>query len=292
MQDNKNILVTGANGQLGCTFRDIAPQYPGFNFTFVSKEELPVENIQEVEAFFQSHQFEYCINCAAYTAVDKAETEEEMAYLVNAQAVGNLATVCKKAHTQLIHISTDYVFDGKATQPIKESDTTDPINVYGASKLKGEQLCLQNNPSAIIIRTSWLYAVQGHNFVKTMLRLMKEKESMNVVNDQVGIPTNAEDLAKAIMEIVSKLSINNCQLSIVNFSNSGEPTSWYNFAVAIKEVSGSNCIINGIATSQYPTPAKRPAYSVLDTTLIKEVFKMEIPHWKESLERTIKQLTA
>ncbi len=291
MENKQTILVTGANGQLATSLANIAFEYPQFNFLFANKNELPINDFIAVANFFNKHKIDVCINCAAYTAVDKAETEIEKAYLINADAVGNLAAECKKHQTKLIHISTDYVFDGTATQPINERETTNPISVYGASKLKGEQLCLQNNPHAIIIRTSWVYGVHGNNFVKTMLRLMSERESINVVDDQIGIPTNTEDLAKSIIQIVKQFSTFNFQLSTFNYSNSGSPISWYQFALAVKEISKSNCLVNPIPTSQYPTPAKRPVYSVLNTTLIQQIFNVDTPNWKESLEKTILALT-
>ena len=286
MKDNlQTILVTGVNGQLGNELQVIAPEYAGFKFLFVTKEELPIENNEAVSNYFKAHNIDYCINCAAYTAVDKAEVEKENAFLINATAVGNLAEVCKVQNVQLIHISTDYVFDGTAKQRYKETDKTNPVSIYGKSKLKGEELALQNNPSTIIIRTSWLYASFKNNFVKTMLRLMKEKESINVVNDQYGCPTYAADLALAIMQIiVSNKSKQN--RGIYHYTNAGT-TNWYAFAVAIKKITGSNCAVNPITTAQYPTAAARPVYSVLDTTKITSTFAVAIPNWEKSLERCL-----
>ena len=292
MAEEKTILITGANGQLGKEFRVLAAQYPQYNFLFAGKDDLAIENTDAVKKYFTENVIDFCINCAAYTAVDKAETEQESAFLINAAAVGNLAAVCETFKTQLIHISTDYVFDGTAQQPYKETDPTNPVSVYGKSKLQGEQLALQNNPSVIIIRTSWVFSSFGNNFVKTMLRLMKERESINVVNDQLGCPTYAGDLAECIMEIIKKYSMfpqgpaGNVQYSIFNFCNAGA-ISWYQFALAIKELSGSTCIVNPIPSSQYPTPAKRPQYSVLDTTKIKDTFVVTIPGWKESLKKCL-----
>jgi dTDP-4-dehydrorhamnose reductase len=283
---SKTILITGANGQVGREFRVLAAKYPQYNFLFAGREELAIEDFDAVEKYFADNKINFCVNCAAYTAVDKAETEKDNAFLINATAAGNLAAVCTAYNTQLIHISTDYVFDGSGTQPYRESDTTNPLGVYGQSKLKGEELVLQNNAAAIIIRTSWVYSSFGNNFVKTMLRLMKERESINVVNDQLGCPTYAADLAVVIMEIINKYSTLNIEYSIFNYCNAGI-ISWYNFAVAIKELTNSNCIINPIPTSQYPTPAKRPQYSVLDTALIKNVFGVTIPEWKESLKKCL-----
>jgi len=286
MAANKIILVTGANGQLGKEFRALATLYTQYTFLFAGKEDLAVDDFDPVKNYFTANAINYCINCAAYTAVDKAETEKENPFLINATAVANLAAVCEQLNIQLIHISTDYVFDGTNRQPYKETDATNPINIYGQSKLKGEELALQNNPSAIIIRTSWLFSSFGNNFVKMMLRLMKERESINVVDDQLGCPTYAADLANAILAIMEKNSKLIANGQVFNYCNEGV-ISWYQFALAIKELIGSNCIVNPIPTSEYPTPAKRPQYSVLDTALIKNTFEISIPGWKESLEKCL-----
>lgn len=261
----------------------MAANYPAYNFLFVTKEELPIDDTAALIKYFETHRIDACVNCAAYTAVDKAESEKEKAFAINGEAVGTLAAICKKANALFIHISTDYVFDGTGSAPYKEDHPVHPMSVYGASKLKGEELAMQNNPAAVIIRTSWVYSSFGNNFVKTMLRLMKERESINVVNDQQGCPTYAADLASAIMDIVSGI---NAAPGIYNFSNHGILT-WYQFAVAIKELTGSRCTINPIPTAQYPTPAKRPAYSVLDTTKIRETFNVVIPEWKDSLVKCL-----
>jgi dTDP-4-dehydrorhamnose reductase len=285
------ILVTGANGQVGSEFRVLSKTYPQYNFLFAAKDELSIDDIDSVKKYFDTNNIQYCVNCAAYTAVDKAETEEEKAFLINADAVGNLAAICKIKGAQFIHISTDYVFDGSATSPYLESSNVHPLGVYGTSKLKGEQLAVENNPDTIIIRTSWVYSSFGNNFVKTMLRLMKDRESIGVVNDQYGCPTYAADLANAIMQIIStnhQSAISNQQL-IYNYSNSGI-INWYQFAVAIKELTNSKCIVNSIPGSQYPTPAKRPQYSVLDTTKIRETFAIAIPDWKDSLVKCLELL--
>ncbi|MBP9098283.1 MAG: dTDP-4-dehydrorhamnose reductase [Ferruginibacter sp.] len=265
-------------------FRSLADQYPRFRFLFVTKEQLPINDTAAIDHYFSSNNIDYCINCAAYTAVDKAETENETAFEINGYAAGSLAAICKKQHTTFIHFSTDYVFNGEAKVPYKETDETDPVNSYGASKLLGEQEALKNNPATIIIRTSWVYSSFGKNFVKTMLRLMNEKESISVVSDQLGCPTYANDLAAAVMEIISK---NDKPMpGIYNYCNNGV-ISWYEFALAIKDISGSACKVNPINTEQYPTPAKRPAYSVLDTTKITVTFHLNIPYWKDSLEKCI-----
>lgn len=279
----KTILVTGANGQLGKEMQVLAANYPAYNFLFVTKEELPIDDRTAITKYFETHRIDVCVNCAAYTAVDKAESEKEKAFAINGDGVGTLAALCRNANALFIHISTDYVFDGNGTAPYKEDHPVHPVSIYGASKLKGEQEAMQNNPATIIIRTSWVYSSFGNNFVKTMLRLMKERDSINVVDDQQGCPTYAADLASAIMDIVSGI---NAAPGIYNFSNQGIIT-WYQFAVAIQELSGSKCVVNPIPSAQYPTPAKRPAYSVLDTTKIRETFNVAIPEWKESLEKCV-----
>lgn len=280
------ILVTGANGQLGSELRQLSLKYPTYNFLFTSKEELAIENTDSLHKFFEKQQINYCINCAAYTAVDKAETETEKAFLINADAAGFLASTCSDHQTKLIHISTDYVYDGTSKQALKEEDAVAPLNVYGWSKLKGEELVLNHNSSALIIRTSWVYSVYGNNFVKTMLRLFKEKESISVVNDQYGCPTYAADLAQIIMHFIEGMENNNQYNGIVNYSNSGV-TTWFDFAMAIKEFVNSSCNIFPVPASQYPTPAKRPQYSVLDTSKIKKMLNIDIPSWKESLHKCL-----
>ena len=286
----KTILVTGSGGQLGMEIWKLSDQYPSYKFLFTTKDDLPIDNFDLVKNFFEQQQIDHCINCAAYTAVDKAESEKEKAFLINADAAGNLATICKAHQAQFIHISTDYVFDGTSSIPYKEDDKISPINVYGASKLRGEELVLNHNPSAVIIRTSWVYSSFGNNFVKTMLRLMKEKESINVVSDQFGSPTYAADIAGVIMTIVNNEEDDHSHQGIFNYCNEGI-TTWYEFAKAIKKYSKTKCTINPLASSQYPTPAKRPHYSVLDTAKIKETFGIVIPKWKESLEKCLSFLT-
>ena len=285
------ILVTGSNGQLGKELKQIAANYSQFNFVFASREDLKLHHFGLVENFFIATKPQYCINCAAYTAVDKAESEQDMAMLVNGEAVAHLAAICKKYQTKFIQISTDYVFDGESETPFKEDDATGPINTYGKSKLLGEQLCIKENTDAIIIRTAWVYSSFGHNFVKTMMRLMNERNELNVVSDQIGSPTYAADLANAILTI-----INNCQLSIVNwvpgiyhYSNEGK-ISWFEFALAIKELTGSKAIVHPILTAGYPTPARRPKFSLLNKDRIRTVYQLEIPAWKDSLVNCIQQL--
>lgn len=284
------ILITGANGQLGKEFRAIENAYPGYRFMFTGREELDINDDIAVRRFFTDHNITVCVNCAAYTAVDKAETDEASATQTNTIAPGILASAAKAHSAAFIHISTDYVFDGTSTSPYKETDTVNPINVYGATKQKGEQLVMDANPAAIIIRTSWVYSAYGNNFVKTMLRLMRERESVNVVSDQVGSPTYAADLAMAIMQIISSGNTGKPGANgVFHFSNTGV-ISWYDFAVAIRDLSRSKCLVNPIPAEQYPTPAKRPAYSVMDTTKIRSVFGLDIPEWKDGLQRCLQLL--
>ena len=284
---DKRILITGANGQLGQEFRALEKKYNQFQFLFVGKDELAIQDHFLLKKFFKKNNPTYCINCAAYTAVDKAETEKELATLINGDAPGYLAEACDEFGTKFIHISTDYVFDGTSAIPYKETDETNPVNQYGTSKLIGEQRVLENIADAVIIRTAWVYSEYGNNFVKTMMRLMNERENLNVVSDQKGSPTYAADLADAIMQIISKEKI---IPGIYHYSNEGV-ISWYEFAVAIKDLIGSNCKINPIPTTQYPTPAKRPAFSLLDKTKIKSTFQLEIPDWKSSLKKCVVRLT-
>lgn len=286
MKPITTILVTGANGQLGKEIQVAAAAYPQFNFLFAGKEELSIDKKESIDNYFNLHNIDFCINCAAYTAVDKAETEKELAFAINAEAVGHLAVACKAADAGFIHISTDYVFDGTGTAPYKSTDLTNPVSVYGKSKLLGEELALANHPDAIIIRTSWVFSSFANNFVKTILRLMKERDSINVVSDQFGCPTYAADLAQAILQIIQQYPVADMPQQIFNYSNQGV-ISWYDFAVAIKELTNSKCIVTPIPTSQYPTPAKRPHYSVLDTSAIKNTFQLQIPNWKTSLQKCL-----
>lgn len=285
------IVVTGANGQVGQELRVLAASYPAFEFIFTSHDTMPVNDEAAVQKVFAAHKPVYCINCAAYTAVDKAESEQDLAYQVNAEGTRILAAACKANNTRFIHISTDYVFNGRSPAPYTEDAPTEPVNLYGASKLKGEQLCLQNDPEAIIIRTAWVYSSFGKNFVKTMMKLMQDRPTLNVVSDQVGAPTYAADLAKCMMEIVAghQAGKNNWVPGIYHYSNQGR-ISWYEFAVAIKELTGSACAVNPIPSEQYPTPAKRPAFSLLDTNKIQKTFHCTIPEWKDSLQKCIKLL--
>jgi len=290
-QTSSTILVTGANGQLGREVQTLSKQFPSYRFLFTSKADLPINDTSLLKSFFAKNHIDFCINCAAYTAVDKAESEREKAFEINANAVGELAKICKEHQVKLIHISTDYVYNGSVERPLKESDAVGPINVYGASKLKGEELALAANPSTIIIRTSWVYSSFGNNFVKTMLRLLTEKEEINVINDQHGSPTYAADLADVIMKIIQKMENGETFSGIVNYSNNGV-TSWYDFAREIKSLIKSGCKINPIPTSEYKTAAQRPLYSVLDTSKIRKWLQLDIPSWKDSLQKCITILKA
>jgi dTDP-4-dehydrorhamnose reductase len=278
------ILVTGANGQLGRELQTLAPAFPQLEFLFFDRATLSIADPDAINTFFARERPAYCINCAAYTAVDKAETEKESAFLINGDAVGYLAAASHDNDTRLIHISTDYVFDGNSAIPLKEGDPTGPVNVYGASKLEGERQALQNHPDGtLIIRTAWVYSEFGNNFVRTMIRLMKERPSINVVSDQVGSPTYAADLAAAILHIISAPSF---IPGIYNYSNEGR-ISWYEFALAIRDLIGSTCEVHPIPTTQYPTPAKRPRFSLLDKGLIRATYHLAIPEWQPSLAKCI-----
>jgi dTDP-4-dehydrorhamnose reductase len=296
MNAKPKILVTGANGQLGKELKDISILYPQFDFIFLSRTDLPIHHFELVRTYFKTLHPDYCINCAAYTAVDRAEKEKDLAFQVNGEAVGVLAAICNEHNTKLIHISTDYVFDGTSNVPYKEDSPTNPQSVYGASKLEGEKQSIKFNPDTIIIRTSWVYSFYGKNFVKTMMRLMKEKNEINVVDDQVGSPTYAADLAEAIMLIIVNCHPDNYRESILNwvpgiynFSNVGN-ISWYEFANAINEITGRSATIKPISTSEYPTAAKRPAYSVLSNSKIQKTFNLILKNWKTSLKSCIDKM--
>ncbi|WP_207492749.1 dTDP-4-dehydrorhamnose reductase [Aridibaculum aurantiacum] len=286
---NPIILVAGKNGQLGSELQQLEPAFPQFIFQLTDRSTLDITDKQQVDEYFAKYKISFCINAAAYTAVDKAEAEKETALFVNEQAVANLASACKQHNARLIHVSTDYVFDGNATIPYTEDHPVSPVNFYGETKLKGEQAAMQD-PSSIVIRTSWVYSHFGNNFVKTMLRLMRDRDSLNVVNDQVGSPTNAADLAKAILDIIVKLQNHPSQPGgIYHYSNEGV-ISWFQFAEAIASYSGTSCKVGAIPSSAYPTPAKRPAYSVLNKEKIKNDFQVQVPHWKESLDKFFKHM--
>ena len=281
-----NILVTGANGQLGSEIR-VLSNGDG-NFLFTDRGELDITDFAAVETFISKNTVVTVINCAAYTAVDKAECDAQNADLINNKAVENLAKICKDKDIKLVHISTDYVFDGKNHKPYVEEDEPSPIGVYAKTKYDGEKAILAINPqNSIIIRTSWVYSSFGANFVKTMLRLGREHESLGVVFDQVGSPTYARDLAKAILDILPK--IKNHKTEIYHFSNEGV-VSWYDFAKEIMKMAKLSCNITPIESAQYPTPATRPHYSVFNKAKIKKEFGVEIPYWKDSLIDCLKNL--
>lgn len=275
------VLVTGGNGQLGSEIKDLEKNYPKYCFYFTDIQELDITNQQSVKVFIEKNKIEIIINCAAYTSVDKAESEFEINNQINHLAVNNFAKIAKEKNLKMIHISTDYVFDGQNYKPYVESDTVNPQSVYGETKLAGENSMLKINPqNSIIIRTSWVYSSYGNNFVKTMLRLGSEREELSVIFDQVGTPTYARDLAIVILEVLPQLDNN--EVEVFHFSNEGV-CSWYDFAKAIFEIKDLPVKVNPIQTFQYPTPAKRPFYSVLNKSKIKDKYKVDIPYWKESL---------
>lgn len=280
-----NILVTGSNGQLGSEIKELSVEYK-YNFFFTDKNSLDISNEKDIKDFIETNDINTIINCAAYTAVDQAEEDESNADKINHFAVQYLAKISKEKNIKLIHVSTDYVFNGEAYKPYAESDTPNPNGVYGRTKLDGEKSILDINPdNAIIIRTSWVYSSFGNNFVKTMLRLAKERDSLGVIFDQVGTPTYARDLAKGILEILPK--IKNEKVEIYNYSNEGV-LSWYDFAKEIMRMAKLDCKINPIETKEYPTPATRPHYSLLNKSKIKKEFDITIPYWKDSLDECLR----
>ncbi|WP_067146645.1 dTDP-4-dehydrorhamnose reductase [Pseudotamlana agarivorans] len=276
-----SVLVVGANGQLGSCIKDLEVQYKDLNFIYTDATLLNICNLKELQAFFQGNQsIDYCINCAAYTAVDQAETEKEKAFQINAEGAKNLASVCKENKAILLHVSTDFVFDGKKTTPYTEADTPNPISVYGASKLQGEIEIQKLIKEHFIIRTSWLYSEHGSNFLKTMLRLAETRDEISVVSDQIGTPTYAGDLAEVLLKII--VTSNN-NYGVYHFSNEGE-TSWYDFARTIFKFANSKVNVIAIPTEAYPTAAKRPEYSVLNKGKIVQALSIRVPHWQKSLE--------
>lgn len=277
----KKILVTGATGQVGSELKVLAPRYSQLDWVFADRSVLDLSDLKAISQVLDEIQPHIIINCAAYTAVDKAETETDLADVLNHQAVAVLAQWTTANDCHLLHLSTDYAFDGNSSTPLTEAAPTGPINTYGQTKLAGEQACLLENPNAIIIRTSWVYSSFGANFVKTMCKLMQERERLNVVNDQIGSPTYAADLAQAIVTIVTHP---NWQAGMYHFSNAGE-ISWYEFALAIQEIGGFDCQITGIPSADYPTPARRPKYSLLDKSKIATTFAVQVPEYRESLAK-------
>lgn len=280
------ILVTGSAGQLGSCLKNKSKEQNTLDFVFLDSETLDITNPIQTEAVFSKHNFDYCINCAAYTAVDNAEVDHKKAYEINVIGPKNLAEASNKFGVTLIHISTDFVFNGNTNRPYKETDLTDPLGVYGQTKLDGEGAIQAILDSYYIIRTSWLYSEFKNNFVKTMLKLAQEKDELNVVNDQKGTPTNANDLADAIINIVISRKKG---FGLYHFSNLGE-TTWYGFAKAIFEISKTKIKVNPVTSVAFVTTAKRPKYSVLDKTKISSVFNINIPNWKVSLDNHIKAI--
>ncbi|NCO69858.1 MAG: dTDP-4-dehydrorhamnose reductase [Shewanella sp. CG18_big_fil_WC_8_21_14_2_50_42_11] len=303
----KRVLVTGKNGQLGQSLQKLVSDSvsgqgvtAGMTFTFVGRDELDLSSSDSIADYFVDKPFDAIVNCAAYTAVDKAESEPDLAYQINNLAVKQLAEIAKQRKIPLIHISTDYVFNGEGFKPYVETDATDPQNVYGLTKLKGEQAILATGCVGVIIRTSWVYSEFGNNFVKTMLSLGKERDSLNVIYDQVGSPTYVTDLAEAILEVLNAEflmvneektdSIQNSRLKIYHYSNEGV-CSWFDFAKAVFESSGVNCQVNPIETKDYPTPAKRPHYSLMNKAHIKQDQPgLVVPYWRDSLQVCLKEL--
>ena len=283
-----NILVTGCNGQLGTELQKIATSETQHRWVFTDVDKLDICNKAAVETCFDEQQIDACINCAAYTAVDKAEDEPELATLINTFAPKVLADACLKRNALLIHISTDYVFGGDAKKPYKVDDPINPQSVYGSTKAEGERLIRESGCNYMIVRTAWLYSSVGKNFVKTMLMLGDTKDEINVVADQKGCPTWAHDLAMALVTLLNKNGKDEVHETF-HFTNEGQIT-WYDFATAIMELGGKTCKVNPITTDQYPTKAKRPAYSVLDLSKIKAYAGIEIPDWRESLEKCIEEL--
>lgn len=278
------VLVTGANGQLGQAIQSIVDNYPSIDFVFCSSSDLDITNSANCEAIFKKHQPHFCINTAAYTAVDKAESEPEKAHLINVIGAKNIAEVCKKHNTVLLHVSTDFVFDGTSKKPYTEAEVPNPTGVYGQTKLEGE-IAIQNIWSKhFIIRTSWVYSQFGNNFMKTMIRLGNEKDELSVVSDQIGTPTNAVDLAEVLIQIVKSQKSKAESFGIYHFSNKGE-CSWYDFAKEIFTLNHIQINLKSIPTEAYPTSAKRPKYSVLDKTKITTTFGIPINNWKESLKK-------
>lgn len=279
-----NILVTGGNGQLGSSIKDLEKGHENLNFIYTDYLDLDITNFEATKRFFENHsKIDYCINCAAYTAVDKAESEEDLANKINAIGAKNLAEVCLENNTILIHVSTDFVFEGSKPKAYKETDETKPISVYGDTKLKGEEYIIKSNLNHFILRTSWLYSEHGNNFMKTMIKLAKDREVLNIIGDQIGTPTYATDLASVIYKIITTKSTN---FGLYHYSNEGV-ASWFDFAKAIFDISGINIKTISISTEAYPAPAKRPIFSVLDKTKIKTQLNLDIPYWRDSLKKAI-----
>jgi dTDP-4-dehydrorhamnose reductase len=285
------LLVTGADGQLGSEIHALSSTYENFAFTFISIDDLDFTKADEVERYFSTNSFDYILNCAAYTAVDKAEEELELAELINAKAVEVMARSCQSHGTRFIHVSTDYVYDGMNYKPYEEGDAEKPASVYGMTKLKGEQWLFNVNPESMVVRTSWLYSTHGNNFVKTMLRLGQERSELRVVQDQVGTPTYAADLAKALLDIIEKVVDDQCPFvpGVYHYSNEGV-ASWYDFACQIFRLKGISCQVEPVSSKEFPTAAPRPHYSVMSKEKIKTNYELSIPHWVSSLQTCLSRM--
>jgi len=287
------ILVTGSKGQVGNEIQYLDKSFSNLNFIYVDVDDLDITDPAAVVDFFRANKIDYCINCAAYTAVDKAESSKEVAYAVNVTGVRNLAQGCLLHKAPLIQLSTDYVYHNSQNTPFKETDTTNPQSVYASTKLEGDEMALKINPLNMVLRTSWVYSSFGHNFVKTMIRLGTERDDLGIVFDQIGTPTYARDLAHAmlsIIDMVEKEEIDQSKLQgIFHYSNEGV-TSWYDFAKAIFEMENIDCNTRPIETSEYPTPAKRPPFSVLNKNKIKNTFGIQIPHWRPALKACLSEI--
>ncbi len=284
------ILVTGANGQLGWELAQAAASFPAFEFVFVDRNSMDLSKPNEFIGIIELFKPDAIINTAAYTAVDKAESEKELATTINAKAVAELARISKQKGIPFITYSTDYVFNGNATSPYLTDTTLEPVNFYGETKAEGEQLALAENPATIVIRTSWVFSSHGNNFVKTMMRLMKDRDSLNIVGDQRGRPTYARDLALATIKMIEFINEGKDIKGIYHYANTGE-TTWFGFAEKIKALAGLECDLSPITSDQFPTPAKRPAYSVLDTQKIEKDLAIQIPTWESALKACIEQLS-
>lgn len=280
------ILITGRNGQLGSELYDLKEAYPHHQMVFVDREEMDLSNPEQIIEVLTVEKPEIIISAGAYTAVDKAESDQELCDAVNHIAVKTIGAWVADNNAKVIHISTDYVFDGTSETPLKETDAPDPINVYGLTKLHGEQALRASGANHVIIRTAWVYSTYGANFVKTMMRLMNEREEIGVVADQIGTPTYARDLAQAIMQIIEAPEF---VQGVYHYSNEGK-ISWHDFAMAVKELNGFSTKVNAIGSNAFPTPAKRPNFSLLDKSKIKEVYQVAVPDWKDSLKEMLAKL--